>query len=188
MSVVLRCPNCGTTQAHVGECEACSEGEVQYFCTNHNEGIWLDGPVCPRCGAKFGDAPRRPAPGPTPTAAPPAGPPDFRPRGHGRTHERSPEPDFGPWPPRRRDPDDRAEPDVLPRTPTLGDLLDEITEGRGRRRAPSEIEETPWAGAPRGDAGFPLAGCLLRILGLGFVLIVAFVVFLFLLFGGLLGR
>ena len=56
MSVVLRCPTCGTTQGHAGECEACSEGEVRYFCTNHDEGIWLDGPVCSRCGAKFGDA------------------------------------------------------------------------------------------------------------------------------------
>ena len=67
MSVVLRCPTCGTTQAHDGECEACSEGEVRYFCTNHDEGIWLDGPVCNRCAAKFGDPPRKP---PAPPRAP----------------------------------------------------------------------------------------------------------------------
>jgi hypothetical protein len=54
MSVVLRCPACGTTQEHGGECEACSEGEVRYFCTNHDQRLWLDGPVCSRCGAKFG--------------------------------------------------------------------------------------------------------------------------------------
>ena len=36
MSVVLRCPTCGTTQGDAGECEACSEGEVRYFCTNHD--------------------------------------------------------------------------------------------------------------------------------------------------------
>ena len=67
MSVVLRCPTCGTTQGDLGECEACSEGEVRYFCTNHDEGIWLDGSVCSRCGARFGDAPRKP-----PTPPPPS--------------------------------------------------------------------------------------------------------------------
>jgi hypothetical protein len=189
MSVVLRCPNCGTTQAHPGECEACAEGEVQYFCTNHDEGIWLDGPVCRRCGAKFGDAPARPTPvSPPPVSPPPAGPPDFRARTRGRTHERSAEPDFGSRPARRTDSDEVAEPEVLPPAPTLGDLLEEITGGRARRRVPSEVDDTSWAGAPRGVAGFPLAGCLLRILGLGVFLILAFVLFLFLLFGGLLGR
>ena len=29
--VVLRCPNCGTTQAGPGECEACHEAEVAYI-------------------------------------------------------------------------------------------------------------------------------------------------------------
>ena len=60
MSVVLRCPTCGTTQGHPGECEACSEGHVRYFCTNHEQGMWLDGPVCTHCGSKFGDVSRTP--------------------------------------------------------------------------------------------------------------------------------
>ena len=184
MSVVLRCANCGTTQSHRGECEACSESEVRYFCTNHNEGIWLDGPVCSRCGAKFGEAPGRSAPAPTrrPAAAAPAGAPDFRPPSPPRPVERPLERDLGrPRPP-------RPDRDIERGTPSLGDLLEEISEARARGRAPLEIEETPWAGPARRGIGFPLAGCLVRFLGLGFLLLVAFVVFLFLLFGGLIGR
>ena len=188
MSVVLRCPNCGTTQAHVGECEACSEGEVRYFCTNHDAGIWLDGAVCNRCGAKFGDPPRRPAAGPPRVSTPPAGAPDFRAPARRRTPVRPPEPDSGGPPPRRMDRIEPADPVVLPRTPSLSDLLEEITRTRARERGPIEVDETPWAGPPRRGIGFPLAGCLIRILGFGFLLFVAFVVFMFLLFGGLLGR
>jgi hypothetical protein len=54
--VVLRCPNCGTTQAGPGECEACHEAQVAYFCTNHSPGRWLEAPTCPQCGARFGEA------------------------------------------------------------------------------------------------------------------------------------
>jgi len=171
MSVVLRCPTCGTTQGHAGECEACSEGEVRYFCTNHDDGVWLDGPACSRCGAKFGDAPKKP-PAPRPPAVPPrptrpAGTPDFR-------------------PPRRPEPARPAEPEVLPRTPSLGELLEEITGERARARARYEIEEVPWTerrAEPR-RPGFPLAGCLVRVAGLVFLLIAAAIIFLFLLFSG----
>ena len=52
MSVVQRCPNCGTTQASAGECEACHEGQVRYFCTNHEPGVWLAGRTCPQCEAR----------------------------------------------------------------------------------------------------------------------------------------
>lgn len=110
MSVVLRCAICGT-QGHTGECEACSEGEVQYFCTNHNQGIWLDGPVCSRCEAKFGDPPRRPAPAPTPppVLAGRAEAPRLQPPARCRTPGRPPHPDFGRRPTRRPDPDDPAD-------------------------------------------------------------------------------
>jgi hypothetical protein len=54
MSVVLRCPNCGTTRAAPGECEACHEAEARYFCTNHAPGVWLNASTCPTCGAQFG--------------------------------------------------------------------------------------------------------------------------------------
>ena len=81
--VVLRCPNCGTTRAAPGECEACHEAQVRPYCTNHTPGAWLDAGVCPQCGARPGDpartpkapapaAPRRmPAPAPPPASAAP---------------------------------------------------------------------------------------------------------------------
>ena len=49
MSVVLRCRSCGTIQATPGECDACHEAQVGYFCTNHEPGVWLTGPTCPQC-------------------------------------------------------------------------------------------------------------------------------------------
>ena len=184
MSVVLRCPTCGTTQGHAGECEACSEGEVRYFCTSHDEGIWLEGAVCSRCGAKFGDAPRKPPVSRTSSVpTPPAGAPDFRPPGRRRTPERPPEPDFGRRPPRRSEREEPMEPEVLPRTPSLGDLLEEITVERGRAGGRYEAE-VPWAEPRARRPGFPLAGCLVRIVGLVFLLIAATIICLFLLFGG----
>ena len=185
MSVVLRCPTCGTTQGHAGECEACSEGEVRYFCTNHDEGVWLDGPECSRCGAKFGDPAKKPAPAPLPRVRTrPAGAPDFRPPASRRVPERRPEPDFGRHAPRRPAPEEPVEPEVLPRTPSLGELLEEITRERARTRTRYEAEEVPWAEPrPRGP-GFLLGGCLVRIVGLVFLLILAAIIFLFLLFGG----
>jgi hypothetical protein len=62
MNVVQRCPHCGTTRATPGECEACHEAQVRYYCTNHAPGLWLDGPACPKCGARFGDSVLREAP------------------------------------------------------------------------------------------------------------------------------
>jgi hypothetical protein len=58
--VVFRCPNCGTIQAAEGQCDACHEAAVRYFCMNHTPGVWLDSVACPQCGARFGDpAPAR---------------------------------------------------------------------------------------------------------------------------------
>jgi hypothetical protein len=185
MSVVLRCPTCGTTQGHAGECEACSEGEVRYFCTNHDEGLWLQGPACSRCGAKFGDAPKKPLPRPPTVPARPAGAPDFRPPGRSPLPERPSDPDFGRRPPRGVESERTAEPEVLPRTPSLGELLEEITEERARARPRYEVERVPW---PERGAdsrpGFALAGCLVRVAGLVFLLIAAAIIFLFLLFSG----
>ena len=56
MSVVLRCPNCGTTQAAGGECEACHEAQVRYFCTNHEPGLWIAGETCAACDARRDEA------------------------------------------------------------------------------------------------------------------------------------
>ena len=85
--VVLRCPNCGTTKTRPGECDACHEAQVRYFCTNHTPGRWLDAPACKDCGARFGElapppvppvSPSRPAPART-SLTPPAITPPPRP-------------------------------------------------------------------------------------------------------------
>lgn len=61
MSVVLRCPSCGTTRATRGECEACHEAQVRLFCTSHEPGLWLDGSTCPTCEARLREAVATPA-------------------------------------------------------------------------------------------------------------------------------
>jgi rubredoxin len=66
--VLLRCPNCGTTKSSFGECEACHEAQVRYYCTNHTPGRWLEAPECTLCGAVFGRA--SPAPAPAAVSAP----------------------------------------------------------------------------------------------------------------------
>ena len=63
---VLRCPNCGTTQASPGECEACHDADVRWFCPNHTPGRWLDGAVCAECASR----PKREPPRPRPTTPP----------------------------------------------------------------------------------------------------------------------
>ena len=168
--VVIRCPNCGTTRGSPGECDACHEAETRYFCTNHAPGLWLDGPACAACGARFGveRTPRRPAA----RAAPE--PPRSRPA--------DPRPTLG----RRPPPYDEPE-----RT------IDDAWTGpvrTPRRHEIEEIEETA-AGAPRvewppatpfppfGVRIVPMAGCLRRLVVLVLVLIALAVLAVF----GLLG-
>jgi hypothetical protein len=83
LEVLVRiCPSCGTTRATPGECDACHEANVRYFCTNHGPGLWLDASACPKCGARFGDrargasvpAPATPARRPARPPAPPLAP------------------------------------------------------------------------------------------------------------------
>lgn len=181
MSVVLRCPTCGTTQGDVGECEACSEGEVRYFCTNHDEGIWLDSPVCSRCAAKFGDPARKPRAPVGPSR--PAGAPDFRPPRRPPAPERPSEPDFGGRPPRRAEFEEPVEPETLPRTKSLAELLEEIVEERTRAGGREEAGKVLWPEPRARRPGFPVAGCLGRIAAVVFLLITVVVIFLLLLFG-----
>lgn len=68
MSVTLRCPSCGTTRDAAGECDACHDAAVRYFCDDHVPGVWLKGPTCERCGATFGA--RHPSLPPTVSRAP----------------------------------------------------------------------------------------------------------------------
>jgi hypothetical protein len=173
--VVLRCPNCGTTRVAPGECEACHEAQVRYYCTNHSPGLWLEMPACAQCGAVFGEKakPRAPAPAARPraphTARPPAPsarprpvyPPAARPEAEGSSTRSS-----------RRVPPKRDD-DVIPdgehfgRTPSLQELLREAL--RARHMPPPAYErETP---TPR--AGPSLGGCLVRLMLLLFFLFLA---------------
>ena len=184
--VALRCPTCGTTQSHRGECEACSEGEVRYFCSNHNPGLWLDAPVCTACGAELGAAPSRPAEATVAGAAPtvsrrrtrPDLPPPL-PRGGG-----TPSPGMRPSTGVKRSPPKAADPEDTAVRPSLEDVLVDMLEEGERTRPP--VEEAPWrermAAAPR--TSFPFVGCLVRLL-LFVLLIIALAIFgLFLLMGG----
>ena len=166
--VVLRCRNCGTTQATPGECEACHEADVQYFCPNHSPGRWLDGPECPACGARVGvpgrteRVPPRPTPGPTPRSRGRGAPPPVR---------RAPPPD-----------EEGLDREVLTgpvRSPgDEGALLEELLRaglGGGPRGAPT---------LPPIGAGISTAfGCVRRIVVILFVLMVLAAMFVF----GLLG-
>jgi hypothetical protein len=166
--VVLRCPNCGTVQPEDGECEACREAQVRYFCTSHTPGLWLDSEACAQCGARFGD--------PAPAREPPPAPPprtDYRPSGVSEL-----EPDLG-----RRDP----RPWGLEESPGGG--LDAGGLGGGGRERPDPTRlllalfgaaararrprADPYSGdyAPRRRRG---GGCLGRLLMLAVLLFLLF--------------
>ena len=104
--IVIRCPNCGTTQSTLDECEACHEATTRWFCPNHEPGLWLDAPLCPTCGARPGVPGRRarPTPAPTPTrsASPPraAPPPRRAPMREAAEHEEWSGPVYSPREPR----------------------------------------------------------------------------------------
>lgn len=119
--VVIRCPNCGTTQATLGECEACHEAEARYFCPNHAPGRWIDGPTCPSCGARHTGRTRVEAPPPRVTqprvsrTGPPAPPPTYDAPGRIEElpiEERAP----ARWPPREAWPPEPS----LPRVRVVG--------------------------------------------------------------------
>ena len=178
--VVLRCPTCGTTQGTPGECEACSEGTVRYFCDNHDPGLWLDGPVCKGCGASVGRAAAKVAERKPVTTARPEHrtrrPDPVRTRAPRR---REPAPADARRPPRDLELEDAAGP------PSLSDLLAHLSAGRDR--APLDVEELPARPVERelpGRAPF-LGGCLLRLLLLVLLLIVLAVAGFAVLLGGL---
>jgi len=163
-AVVLRCPTCGTTQSHPGECEACFEGVVRYFCDNHTPGLWLDAPACHECGARFGEAPPKPAKRP-PIGAPEEPGPEPRHRTSRSSLPRRGEPAV----PRRRRPPTRVPgPEDAPAAPSLADLLAEVT-----KRERHEERHVPWAepAAPAPRVSIPVVGCLVRL-----VLLVLFLI------------
>ena len=156
--VVLRCPACGTTQSHPGECDACSERDVRYFCTNHNPGVWLDEPVCSGCGARFGEAPRGPEPArrriPT-TAARETGRTESPPRVPRRAEP--PRPDVRVPPESVTDPEDTAAASSL--AELVVDMAEELKRARYRVDEPPSRE--PAIEAPR--LLLPGVGCFVRL-------------------------
>ena len=144
-AVVLRCPNCGTTQGVQGECEACHEAQVRYYCGNHTPGRWLDGKVCSHCGAVYGRTVTRPV-SPPPSRPPPAAPtsprrepPEIGPspreaRSRGWT---------GPWsrraPPAPADELDRAREEEAARARALERLHDLLRGADERRRTSLDL-------------------------------------------------
>ena len=178
--VVLRCPNCGTTRAAPGECEACHEAQVRYYCTNHTPGRWLEARSCPQCGASFGAAARAPvapqpqtAPAaprrtpPTASTAPPRPPPPLRPSAE------SPKAADDAAGRRERLPstgDDEIDLRGVPeerivRLPSWQEML--LAAARARRRPPAAAPDFEVVPAGRGPGG-----CFLR-----FVLLMVFLFF-----------
>ncbi len=180
MSVVLRCPSCGTTRATPGECEACHETQVKYFCTNHTPGVWLETRTCPKCGAGLGyTSGRPPAPVPTVARTPPAAParrpvpaPEPRP-----ARTRAPAPD--PAPESRRapaTPPSRAVDEDHEAPPAAGlaswqNILGALIRARYLPTAPE--------GHARPAVGRGLGGCLMRLALIVLVLFVALVIAVF---------
>lgn len=166
--VVLRCPNCGTTQAGPGECDACHEAQVRYFCTNHNPGQWLTSPKCPQCGAQFGIAePVRSAPPPRaqrptqPSVQPPAPKVAPPPPAAPVTRRR-----LNPWEPTSAPPASE-ERDV--RTRRLRDMIARPARHRGAPETPPyDMETLPVPVARAGCLGRAL---LLVVLALGLLLL-----------------
>ena len=162
--VVIRCPNCGTTQASLGECEACHEGDTRYFCENHEPGLWLDAPLCSECGARFGETRER---------RPERPPPRSGRRARATPFDRAPLP--------------RAEPE-----PSLEELWrDEVRAPRSAEveeiGTPASRGDFPWPielpSAPVGVRFVSAGGCLKRLVMLVVILLVLAAMAIF----GLLG-
>lgn len=174
--VVLRCPNCGTTRGSPGECEACHEAQVRYYCTNHTPGRWLEARACPECGASFGAparAPAAPAPAapkrtpPPASTAPPRPPPPARPSAGSPKAAGDAAGRRERLPPARDDERElrEAPEERIVRAPSWQEML--LAAARARRRFPEAAPDFKVAPARRGPGG-----CFLR-----FVLLMVFLFF-----------
>ena len=165
--VVLRCANCGTTQNAQGECQACHEQNVKFYCTRHSPGRWLKTPVCDQCGAEYGKDP--------PPARKEWRPrtPDWRRRPPARAERTEPL--------RRREPWGRPASDLPPDVVTtdtrrtIERLLREYSMRRTRPREGVEID--------RGASA--IAGGCLRAILVAFLLMM-FIMFMLPYLGGML--
>ena len=165
-AVVLRCSNCGTTQSVRGECEACHEAQVRFYCTNHSPGRWLDGQVCAQCGAVYGRSE------PTPRRAKPTPPsrPEIPKSVEGPTSSRTSDwrKPRGPW--GRRDPpphsgEDYVTDEAIARAKALERLRELIGGVYSRRRAPMDVD------MPSYSAGSMIAGGCLRVMVIIFLML-----------------
>jgi hypothetical protein len=156
--VVLRCANCGTTQSTSGECQACHEQNVRFYCTRHTPGLWLTMPVCSQCGAEYGkDLP------PKERAPPRPGPATRRfPKRPERSEKGSDRP--GPWGPLASRDEPREEPRGLDSRAAIDRLLREYYRRRHR------VDEDTDVVIARGTSVRPLAGGCLRIVLIFFLL------------------
>lgn len=188
--VVLRCPNCGTTKRAPGECDACHEAEVRFYCTNHTPGQWLNAAACPACGARFGDSVRPPPAASHPTAPPrPAGTPVAPSLGRKRPPPWLPDRGTAPWSRRApiptREEGSAAEPRRAPAPDapiaSWPDLLRDVTARARRRRM--EAGRGPDSVA----VGAALGGCLMRAVSLVVLLFLAVLIFSVMAGGFLLG-
>ena len=170
--IVIRCPHCGTTQATLGECEACHEATTRWFCPNHEPGLWLDAALCPTCGARPGvpgtssrptPAPTRPRVPPPRSAPPPRRPPPreeiYTPEAPDAEPETWSGPVYSPGDPRNRD-------------PRVGGI-------------PEAWRVDPSVMLPTAVRVVSLFGCLRRLVMIAIVLIVLFAIAFFGLFGGI---
>lgn len=174
--VVIRCQHCGTTQPVLGECEACHEENVRYYCPNHTPGRWLDVPSCSACGALVGvppvksrTVPRTPPP-PPPRPRPPAREPiEIRPRPPRRDvrPERAEEPREEVW----------SAPVRTSRRVEL-ELLD-LVKTMATRAARSGGPRSASPAAPLSG----LFGCLRKLVILGVVLFILAMIAFYALFG-----
>lgn len=198
--VVLRCPTCGTTQNHEGECDACYEDQVRYFCGNHGDGIWLDGASCAACGAKFGDPPKKAPPPPrrSPTVPPRESPrpeaertppPPPPPRSRRPRRPRAPVPDAGVAPPTWESSTDTSPPRVetpvtRPSRLSLADIIARMT-AEERKHAGYRLEDIATMAKPDIRLpSLPIKGCIFRFAMFLLLLFALAVGGLYLLVGG----
>ena len=175
--VALRCPSCGTTQAHPGECDACYEAQVRYFCDNHTPGRWLDQPHCEACGARFGEPTKTPV-SRTPAAAATV------PRVRGRTHPPREGLTPPPPPPPRGGGERIPEPPERPAPaapPDLAEFLRRLLAARARPR----YEEEPLLRAPVSFGRPRRGGCLGKLVLFVFIMLAFVLLGPLLMFGGI---
>lgn len=186
MSVVLRCPSCGTTQDTPGACHACHETGVRYFCTNHTPGVWLDASTCPSCGARFGDParstskPAAAAPSRTRSETPRREPASLPSEPYSSYRPRTPS---GSWEGRERPP--RAAIEERERRPSPMSMVHKLlleAATRARHMSPSAAPVRERRATSRG-----LGGCLLRVVLMMIFLFVALAVAAFLFGQAMLG-